>query len=62
MSISWLKDGRPLLEGGQVSFLQGSEVVLLRGVTKHNRGMYQCMARSGDETAQASAELALGGK
>ncbi|XP_039278210.1 Down syndrome cell adhesion molecule-like protein Dscam2 isoform X4 [Nilaparvata lugens] len=64
-SVQWLKDGRPLLEGGQVGFVRGgggggSETLLMRSVTKHNRGMYQCFARSGDETAQASAELALG--
>lgn len=30
-------------------------------MSKHDKGMYQCMVRSGDETSQSSAELALGG-
>ena len=60
--ISWLKDGRPLLDSPYVSILQQGEVLLLRSVRKLDRGMYQCMARSNDESAQGSAELTLGGE
>lgn len=60
--ISWLKDGRPLLDSPYVSILQQGEVLLLRSVRKLDRGMYQCVARSNDESAQGSAELTLGGE
>ncbi|XP_021932019.1 Down syndrome cell adhesion molecule-like protein Dscam2 isoform X2 [Zootermopsis nevadensis] len=58
--ISWLKDAHPLLESPHVSIMQQGEVLVLRNVQKSDRGMYQCMARSGDESAQGSAELTLG--
>lgn len=61
ISIAWLKDGQPLMEGGQVQFIGDSTGLILSSVSKHDRGMYQCLARSGDETAQASAELVLEG-
>lgn len=60
--ISWLKDTRPLLDSPYVSILQQGVVLLLRNVRKLDRGMYQCMARSNDESAQGSAELTLGGE
>lgn len=61
MHISWLKDARPLLESPHISIMQQGEVLFLRNVQKSDRGMYQCVARSGDESAQGSAELTLGG-
>ncbi|PSN41375.1 Down syndrome cell adhesion molecule-like protein 1 [Blattella germanica] len=48
--ISWFKDARPLMDSPRVSILQQGEVLLLRNVRKSDRGMYQCMSRSGDET------------
>ncbi|XP_046662919.1 Down syndrome cell adhesion molecule-like protein Dscam2 [Homalodisca vitripennis] len=60
VNINWLKDRRPLMESGRVNFLQRREVLVLRDINKHDRGMYQCMVHSGEETSQASAELALG--
>lgn len=61
MSIAWLKDGQPLMEGGQFQFINDGTGLVLASVTKHDRGMYQCLARSSDETAQASAEIVLEG-
>lgn len=61
VNIIWLKDRRPLMEDKKISLLQRREVLVLRDVSKQDRGMYQCLAQSGEETAQASAELALGG-
>jgi hypothetical protein len=62
MHISWLKDSRPLLDSTHVSIVQQGQVLLLRNVRKSDRGMYQCVARSNDESAQGSAELTLGGE
>nr|CAD7425866.1 unnamed protein product [Timema monikensis] len=58
--LAWLKNGRPLTEGARVSVLAGGEVLLVRAVRKEDRGMYQCFARSGEESAQSSGELTLG--
>lgn len=60
-SLFWLKDGRPVLEGPRIGVLQSGRVLYIRGVQRSDKGMYQCFVRSGDESAQASAELSLGG-
>lgn len=54
-TISWLKDGKPL---------QGHDEATLRidSVRKEDKGMYQCFIRNEQESAQASAELKLGGR
>jgi predicted hotdog family 3-hydroxylacyl-ACP dehydratase len=62
MHISWLKDTHPLLDNTHVSIVQQGQMLLLRNVRKSDRGMYQCVARSNDESAQGSAELTLGGE
>ncbi|XP_054278015.1 cell adhesion molecule Dscam2-like [Macrosteles quadrilineatus] len=59
-NINWLKDRRPLMESARINFIQRREVLMLKDINKHDRGMYQCLVHSGDESAQASAELALG--
>ncbi|XP_051153574.1 cell adhesion molecule Dscam2 isoform X1 [Leptopilina boulardi] len=53
-TISWLKDGKPL----------GHEEQTLRieSVKKEDKGMYQCFIRNDQESAQATAELKLGGR
>ncbi|XP_031786534.1 Down syndrome cell adhesion molecule-like protein Dscam2 isoform X10 [Nasonia vitripennis] len=53
-TISWLKDGKPL----------GHEETTLRieSVKKDDKGMYQCFIRNDQESAQATAELKLGGR
>ncbi|RZF32964.1 hypothetical protein LSTR_LSTR000834 [Laodelphax striatellus] len=57
--IAWLKDGRSLADSGQFQVQNDGGVLVLNSVTKYDKGMYQCLARNGDETAQASAELVL---
>lgn len=59
---TWLKDGQVVLEDNRISIFDNGERLTIKGVGKHDKGMYQCFAKSGDETAQAIAELALGGK
>ncbi|XP_075215282.1 cell adhesion molecule Dscam2-like [Lycorma delicatula] len=60
ISISWLKDGRPLLEGGRINYPHDKESLVLEGVSKLDHGMYQCYVRSGEETAQGTSQLTLG--
>ncbi|XP_046591194.1 Down syndrome cell adhesion molecule-like protein Dscam2 isoform X11 [Neodiprion lecontei] len=53
-TISWLKDGKPL---------QFEESILtIDAVKKEDKGMYQCFVRNDQESAQATAELKLGGR
>ena len=59
--IGWYKDGRPILSGSSGRVTGDSLVV--SSVGREDRGMYQCLVRRAEgETAQASAELQLGGK
>ncbi|XP_068626573.1 cell adhesion molecule Dscam2-like [Battus philenor] len=52
-ALSWLHDGAPAGGGGDGALL------VLRGVSRAHRGMYQCMATSGAHSAHAAAELRL---
>lgn len=53
-TIGWLKDGKPI---------KHSEPVLrIESVKKDDKGMYQCFIRNDQESAQATAELKLGGR
>jgi len=57
--ITWFKDGR-LLPGPARS---SGDRLVIPGVGREDRGMYQCVVRRAEgETAQAAAELQLGGE
>lgn len=59
LSITWLKDGRPLPGPARST----GDRLLIPGVGREDRGMYQCLVRRAEgETAQAAAELQLGGE
>lgn len=53
-TIGWLKDGKPI----------GHEdaVLKIESVKKEDKGMYQCFIRNDQESAEATAELKLGGR
>ncbi len=53
-SISWMKDGAPLSHT--------DTVLRIEAVRREDKGMYQCVVRNDQESAQASAELKLGGR
>lgn len=53
-SISWMKDGVLLSHNGNV--------LRIDAVRREDRGMYQCFVRNDQESAQASAEIKLGGR
>ncbi|KAK3932604.1 Down syndrome cell adhesion molecule-like protein Dscam2 [Frankliniella fusca] len=59
MSMSWLKDGRPLAPAAGIEFLPG-QVLKLESVQRSDGGMYQCFVSNGQEAAQGSAHLRLG--
>ncbi|XP_068224083.1 cell adhesion molecule Dscam1 isoform X5 [Palaemon carinicauda] len=53
-SVSWMKDGAPI---------NHKEAVLrIDSVGREDKGMYQCFVRNDQESAQATAELKLGGR
>ncbi|XP_043064021.1 Down syndrome cell adhesion molecule-like protein Dscam2 isoform X25 [Drosophila ficusphila] len=53
-TVSWMKDGKAIGH---------SEPVLrIESVKKEDKGMYQCFVRNDQESAEASAELKLGGR
>ncbi|XP_039301100.1 Down syndrome cell adhesion molecule-like protein Dscam2, partial [Nilaparvata lugens] len=54
-TVSWLKDGKSIA-GHEESVLR------IESVRKEDKGMYQCFVRNEQESAQASAELKLGGR
>nr|XP_029721993.1 Down syndrome cell adhesion molecule-like protein Dscam2 isoform X4 [Aedes albopictus] len=54
--ITWFKDGRQLPSSGRVG-----DTLQVTGVTKEDKGMYQCVVRRQEgDSFQASAELQLG--
>jgi Immunoglobulin I-set domain len=53
-TISWMKDGKT------IDHKDG--VLRIESVKKEDKGMYQCIIRNDQESAQASAELKLGGR
>ncbi|XP_067628011.1 cell adhesion molecule Dscam1 isoform X11 [Eurosta solidaginis] len=53
-TISWLKDGKAIGHSDQV--------LRIESVKKEDKGMYQCFVRNDQESAEASAELKLGGR
>ncbi|KAJ9577945.1 hypothetical protein L9F63_025195, partial [Diploptera punctata] len=66
-SVHWLRNAEsvaPISDGetsaGSRVRLLSQQVLHVSGVTRSDRGMYQCFVRNDRETAQGSAELRLG--
>ncbi|KAG5890613.1 hypothetical protein JTB14_005123 [Gonioctena quinquepunctata] len=53
-TISWLKDGNPIDHT--------DAIMRIEAVRKEDKGMYQCFIRNDQESAEATAELKLGGR
>lgn len=60
-TIYWLKDGNRIYDSHNIETMHRGETLVLRSVGRNDSGMYQCYAQNHDETAQAAAELILGG-
>lgn len=68
-SVRWLRNAEPVLPISEGETPSGSRIRLLSqqvlhisGVSRSDRGMYQCFVRNDKESAQGSAELRLGGE
>lgn len=53
-TVSWLKNGKKI---GHTD-----AILRIESVKKEHKGMYQCFIRNDQESAEASAELKLGGR
>lgn len=53
-TVSWMKDGK--------SIGHTDAVLRIESVKKEDKGMYQCFIRNDQESAEAGAELKLGGR
>lgn len=61
--IQWYRNGEPLtIDENENVKLLSPLVLAVREITRHDRGMYQCVVQNDRESAQGSAELRLGGK
>lgn len=61
--VQWFRNGELLvIDGSGKLKLLGPLVLVVNRVTRHDRGMYQCVVRNDWESAQGSAELRLGGE
>lgn len=59
-SVSWLKDGHPLMTNNRIQFLS-KEILRIVDVAREDKGMYQCFISNEEQTSQGSAEIVLGG-
>lgn len=59
-SLIWLKNGKPLV--GDKGFRHVKDTLQFPNVQREDQGIYQCLIASDIDSAQASAELVLGGK
>jgi Immunoglobulin I-set domain len=60
--ISWSKDGQPLQSSSKVTIQDQGKVLMVDHVQREDAGMYQCLIRTDDDSAQGTAEIRLGGK
>lgn len=62
--LEWLHNGVPLgagVAGGRIRVSSSGDQLIISSVHRADKGVYQCMARNERDSAQASAELRLGG-
>ncbi|XP_042142402.1 Down syndrome cell adhesion molecule-like protein Dscam2 [Ixodes scapularis] len=56
--VSWTKDSRPLYTSDRIKIIY-NEVLVVNGVKRQDRGMYQCFVRNRFETVQAASEVII---
>ncbi|GAB6024304.1 hypothetical protein CHUAL_008996 [Chamberlinius hualienensis] len=59
-SIYWIKNGKHLLPNPRISY-PSPDVLRIEGIRREDRGMYQCFVKNKGSSAQATAEIQLGG-
>uniref|UniRef100_T1JLI8 Ig-like domain-containing protein n=1 Tax=Strigamia maritima TaxID=126957 RepID=T1JLI8_STRMM len=58
-SVTWMKDGKPIVSPKPVRAAY-NEKLRIESVTTEDRGMYQCIVENDYQIRQATAELRLG--
>lgn len=59
--VSWYRDGRPIVTDSKYRVLTNPERLVVSPLAKDDHGMYQCFVSNDWDSAQAIAELQLGG-
>lgn len=59
-NIAWLKNGKPIIDDVDIRQHENGKVLIISNVKKEDAGMYQCLARTSDETEQSAAQIVLG--
>ena len=59
VSVRWLKNGQTMVPDDRIR--SSNTALTLEDVTREDGGMYQCIATNGEEEAQGTSELTLGG-
>ena len=62
LNIAWLKNGKPVIDDTDLRQYENGKILRIGNVKKEDAGMYQCLARTSDETEQSTAQLVLGCK
>ena len=61
--VRWYKDGTPLYDSeDRVTVHENGTVIIVAGMRREDRGMYQCVAGNAWDTQEATMQLSLGGK
>ena len=59
-AVTWMKDGQPLPNHPRI--IANRQTLQIFNLQREDYGMYQCFVARGNQEAQASSELRLGGK
>ena len=58
-AVTWMKDGQPLPNHPRI--IANRQTLQIFNLQREDYGMYQCFVARGNQEAQASSELRLGG-
>lgn len=61
-SITWLKEGRPIVSSARVSYGDGGRALLLGAVRDDDAGLYTCRASNSAGSSERSYSLRVLGK
>ena len=59
-SVMWLKNGLPLAGDSRME-IQSETILEISNINKKDQGMYQCIVKNDESSAQGTSQLLLGG-
>lgn len=60
-NVRWTKDARVLKDGSRIRIVAKNQL-LLTSVRREDHGIYQCFAGNDADSAQAAAQMVIGGR